>query len=71
MDSGTDLPVSCAVFRDNSFTFDLGCQTDRSNDLYITGTAAVVVADGPADLLLRRVRRAVEQDSYPAVLWYT
>ena len=61
LDTGADLPVRRGGQGDLLFAQDLPGQTDGLDDLDIAGAAAVVVADGPADLLLRRVRRAVEQ----------
>ena len=61
VDAGAQLPVGGRGQRNLALPQDLAGQTDGGDDLHIAGAAAVVIADGKADLLIRGIRALVQQ----------
>ena len=61
VDTAAEAPVRRRGQRNFSLAEDLARQPDGVDDLDIAGAAAVVIADGKADLLVRRIRDLIQQ----------
>ena len=61
VNAGTHFPVIRTIFRNGSLSHDFCSQLDCCNDFYISGTAAVVVAQSVTNFFFCRIRIFVQK----------